>query len=72
MSRANQTGVTQRGQILEISFDTVHFLIFLKMIKIQKNIPKGNYGEGIQRLEKGLRFSLSIQPFFIKWLVQHL
>jgi hypothetical protein len=30
MSCANQTGVTQKGQNMEISFGWVHFLIFLK------------------------------------------
>jgi hypothetical protein len=29
-SHANLTGVTQRGQILEISFNPVHYSIFLK------------------------------------------
>jgi hypothetical protein len=38
MSRANLTGVTQRSQILEISFGLVHFLIFLKKWSKYKKI----------------------------------
>jgi hypothetical protein len=30
MSHTNQTGATRKGQIMKISFDRVHFLIFLK------------------------------------------
>jgi hypothetical protein len=41
MSCANQTGVTQKGQNMEISFGWVHFSIFLKKDKIQK---KGEWG----------------------------
>jgi hypothetical protein len=37
MSRANRTGVTRKGQNLEISFGRVHFSFFLKKAKIQKN-----------------------------------
>jgi hypothetical protein len=38
MSHVNWTDVTQRGQILKISFGPVHFSRYLKRDKIQKSI----------------------------------
>jgi type IV secretory pathway TrbF-like protein len=38
MSRVNRTDVTQMNHILKINFGLVHFLIFLKRVKIKKNL----------------------------------
>jgi hypothetical protein len=55
MSRANQTGVTPKGQNLEISFDRVHFSIFiLKRAKIQKKIWPWSTRQGRNRERKGI------------------
>jgi hypothetical protein len=38
MSGANLTGMTQRGQILKISFSLIHFSIFFKKVPKYKKI----------------------------------
>jgi hypothetical protein len=44
MSRVNHTGVTKRGQILEISFTPVHFSFFLKGKNTKKNLRNPSQG----------------------------
>jgi hypothetical protein len=71
MSHANQTSVTQRGQILKISFGLIHFLIFFKRTKIQKNVTvvdRPCTRELGCRIRRAFNFVLIVNPF---WRITH-
>jgi hypothetical protein len=52
MSRVNRTDVTQMNHILKINFGLVHFLIFLKRVKIKKISEQREPGEELAEAEK--------------------